>query len=150
MTSLPTEARAPIPEFFSDGYWRECVDPGGVLVPVPLPSSNYPEPMRWAAAADARFGLPQGFFIGPYGGDGKATMGTYQQPTAALLAKVAETGAVPGIGPAQVAQARNDLRFWGASCVVLARAPHAAELRGTLTALLGPGTRVVDAWIWRV
>jgi hypothetical protein len=147
---LPTEARPPVPTFFSEGYWRDCVDPGDVLVPVPLPSSTYPEPMRWAAAADARFGLPQGFFIGPYGGGGKATMGTYPQPTAALLDRVAKTGARPAIGPAQVAQARSDLRFWGASCVVLARAPHGPELLATLTALLGTGTRVADAWVWRV
>jgi hypothetical protein len=150
-TPLPTDARADVPKFISTGRWRDCVEPGGVLVPVPPPTPREPWPMRWGVAADAAFGMPEGFFIGPYGPDGTASMGTYKRPTSALLAEVAETGAVPPIGERERQQARRDIAFWDASCVVLAdRTPHHESLHATLEALLGPGTRVADAWTWRV
>ncbi|MDO3701147.1 hypothetical protein Q3W71_05570 [Micromonospora sp. C28SCA-DRY-2] len=150
-TPLPTADRPPVPEFITGGHWRQCVKPGGVLVPVPLPTPRDPWPMRWAAAADAAFGIPEGFFIGPYGRDGTAAMGTFKQPTSALLAEVARRGLQPAIGDEQRQQAAKDADFWGASCVALAvDTPHAESLRGTLEQLYGPGTRVADAWIWRV
>jgi hypothetical protein len=107
--------------------------------------------MRWSTATDVDFGIPEGFFIGPYAAEGKASMGTYKQPTSALLADVAKTGTVPLIGDEQRQQARHDIAFWGASCVALADSePHAESLRITVEELLGPGTRMADAWAWRV
>ena len=47
---------------------------------------------RPAASIGAGFGLPEGFFIGPYAAEGKASMGTFKQPTSTLLADVATTG----------------------------------------------------------
>ncbi|MGW3786941.1 hypothetical protein ACWD5Z_20315 [Micromonospora chokoriensis] len=150
-TPLPTAERPAVPEFVTGGHWRQCVRPGGVLVPVPLPTPKEPWPMRWATAADAAFGLPEGFFIGPYGRGGSAAMGTFKQPTSALLADVARRGDQPAIGDEQRRQAARDAEFWGASCVALADdAPHADSLRATLEQLYGPATRIADAWIWRV
>ncbi|MEU8216020.1 hypothetical protein AB0C47_09655 [Micromonospora taraxaci] len=150
-TPLPTAERPAVPEFVTGGHWRQCVRPGGVLVPVPLPTPKEPWPMRWATAADAAFGLPEGFFIGPYGRGGTAAMGTFKQPTSALLADVARRGDQPAIGDEQRRQAARDAEFWGASCVALADdAPHADSLRATLEQLYGPATRIADAWIWRV
>ncbi|WCN82364.1 hypothetical protein [Micromonospora sp. LH3U1] len=148
---LPTAERPAVPEFITGGHWRQCVRPGGVLVPVPLPTPKEPGPMRWATAADAGFGLPEGFFIGPYGRGGTAAMGTFKQPTSALLADVARRGDQPAIGDEQRRQAARDVDFWGASCVALpANAPHAESLRATLEQLYGPATRIADAWTWRV
>ncbi|MFI6259074.1 hypothetical protein ACIBCL_23640 [Micromonospora zamorensis] len=148
---LPTAERPAVPEFVSGGHWQQCVRPGGVLVPVPLPTPKEPWPMRWATAADAAFGLPEGFFIGPYGRGGTAAMGTFKQPTSALLADVARRGDQPAIGDEQRRQAARDAEFWGASCIALADdAPHAESLRATLEQLYGPATRIADAWIWRV
>ncbi|MEH0843465.1 hypothetical protein V6U81_13865 [Micromonospora sp. CPCC 205711] len=148
---LPTVDRPALPEFIAGGHWRDCVSPGGVLVPVPAATPREPWPMRWATAADAEFGLPEGFFIGPYGRGGSATMGTYKQPTSALLADVAKRGDEPPIGDEQRRQAAKDADFWGASCVALTDdAPHAESLRRTLVRLYGPGTRIADAWTWRV
>lgn len=148
---LPTAGRPPVPEFITAGHWRQCVRPGGVLVPVPLPTPKDPWPMRWAAAADAGFAIPEGFFIGPYGRGGTAAMGTYKQPTSALLAEVAKHGLQPAVGDEQRRQAAKDADFWGASCVALAvDTPHAESLRGTLEQLYGPATRIADAWTWRV
>lgn len=148
---LPATARPPVPQFIADGHWRDCVRPGGVLVPVPLPTPQQPWPMRWSTAANVEFSMPEGFFIGPYAAHGKASMGTYKQPTSALLAEVAKSGTVPPIGEEQREQARRDVEFWQASCVVLAAdTRHVESLRTTLEALFGPATRVSDAWIWRV
>ncbi|MFI6328754.1 hypothetical protein ACIBBG_10730 [Micromonospora chersina] len=147
---LPTTDRPPLPEFVTGGHWRQCVRPGGVLVPVPTATPKDPWPMRWGTAADAAFGMPEGFFIGPYGRNGSATMGTYQRPTSALLADVARRGVAPAVGDRQRRQAARDIEFWGASCVALTDdAPHAETLRRTLEQLFGPGTRVADAWTWR-
>ncbi|BCB86948.1 hypothetical protein [Phytohabitans suffuscus] len=147
---LPTEGRPPLPEFIAGGHWRECVRPGGVLVPVPLPTPPEPWAMRWAAAANAEFGLPEGFFIGPYGKDGRASMGTYKRPTSQLLALVAKQGGRPEIGERQRRAAREDIGFWGASCVaVAADQPHREDLVATLEALFGPSTRIADAWTWK-
>ncbi|MET8230114.1 hypothetical protein ABZS77_05470 [Micromonospora sp. NPDC005298] len=150
-TPLPTAERPPVPEFITGGGWRQCVKPGGVLVPVPLPTPKEPWPMRWAVAADAEFGMPEGFFIGPYGRGGTAAMGTFKQPTSALLADVARRGDQPAIGDEQRRQAAKDADFWGASCVALPDgAPHAESLKATLEQLYGKPTRIADAWTWRV
>ncbi|MFD0748408.1 hypothetical protein ACFQ1L_46545 [Phytohabitans flavus] len=148
---LPTEDRPPLPQFISGGYWRQCVEPGGVLVPVPLPTPPEPWPMRWAAAANTDFGVPEGFFIAPYGREGRASMGTYKQPTSQLLALVAKQGGRPEIGEPQRREAREDVEFWGASCVaVAADQPHHEDLVATLEALYGPSTKIADAWTWKV
>jgi hypothetical protein len=148
---LPTTQRTPVPEFITAGHWRTCVEPGGVLVPVPLATPKHPGPMRWATAADAEFGMPQGFFIGPHGQGGRAAMGVAPRPTSALLAEVATSGLRPVVDDEQRRRAAADVEHWGASCVVLAVATaHADSLRLTLEALYGPSTRIADAWIWRV
>jgi hypothetical protein len=148
---LPTAARPAMPEFISAGHWRNCVDPGGVLVPVPLATPKEPWPMRWATAANADFSMPEGFFIGPYALGGQASMGTSKRPTSTLLTQVVETGTVPAVTDLQRQQARRDIAFWDASCVALADgAPNADQLRDALEQLLGPGSRVTDAWTWRV
>lgn len=149
-TPLPATERPPVPEFISGGHWRECLEPGGVLVPVPLPTPADPAPMRWAAAADARFGLPQGFFIGPYAAGGRASLGIAPRPTSQLLAGVAGTGQVPTIGSAQREAADRDLAYWRAGCVVLdPQQRHQGPLRTTLERLLGPGERIAGSWVWR-
>ncbi|MEO3775288.1 hypothetical protein ABGB16_00250 [Micromonospora sp. B11E3] len=147
---LPTAERPALPEFVTGGHWRQCVRPGGVLVPVPLATPKEPWPMRWATAADAAFGMPEGFFIGPYGRDGTAAMGTWKRPTSALLADVAKQGGRPVVGDRERQQAARDADRWGASCFALAvDTPHAEDLRATLDQLYGPSTRIADAWVWR-
>ncbi|MEV2237100.1 hypothetical protein [Micromonospora sp. NPDC049891] len=148
---LPTAQRPPVPEFVTAGHWRTCVEPGGVLVPVPLATPKEPWPMRWATAADAEFSMPEGFFIGPHGRGGSAAMGVAPRPTSALLADVARSGLRPVVGDEQRRRAAADVEHWGASCVVLATGtPHADSLRLTLEALYGSSTRISDAWYWRV
>ncbi len=147
---FPATDRAPVPSFISSGAWRQCVPEGGVLVPVPLPTPQDPDLMRWPAAANVAFGIPEGFFIGPYGAGGKSSIGTYPRPTSQLLAAVARTGTVPEITDKTRAQAQADLAFWRADCVALAHGPQEAPLRTTVDLLLGPGTEIAGTWTWRV
>ncbi|MGC9666752.1 hypothetical protein ACNTMW_09365 [Planosporangium sp. 12N6] len=148
---LPVAERAPVPRFFTEGHWRECVRPGGVLVPVPLPSPANPDKMRWPTAAGAAFAIPEGFFIGPYAAGGQASIGIYSRPTSLLLNEVQRTGTAPTITDAERDRARDDIAYWNASCLVLAdrHQPHAAELRTVLEALYGPGRSVDDVTVWR-
>jgi hypothetical protein len=148
---LPTIDRAPVPRFFTEGHWRGCVRPGGVLVPVPVPNPGNPDKMRWPAAADDAFGIPEGFFIGPYAAGGQASMGIYSRPTSQLFNEVERTGTVPPITATERAHARDDIAYWHASCLVLADRDqvHGTELRQALEALFGPGRHVVDVTVWR-
>jgi hypothetical protein len=148
---LPTIERAPVPRFFTEGHWRDCVRPGGVLVPVPLPNPGNPDKMRWPAAANVSFAIPEGFFIGPYAAGGQASIGIYSRPPSQLFNKVEETGEVPPITATEQARARDDIAYWRASCLVVADRDqaNAAELRQTLEALFGPGRHVADVTMWR-
>jgi hypothetical protein len=139
-----------VPRYFTAGDWRGCTAPGGVVVPVPLPDPTNPDAMRWAAAADAQFGLPQGWFVGPYAPRGRASVGVYPRPTAQLLARVAASGTVPELTDDDRATARADVAYWRASCVVLAHPERDAALRTTLDTLFGPGQDVADVRVWPV
>lgn len=156
-----TVDRDPVPPFFAQGIWREYVPEGGVIVPVPLPSDLLPDGQRWQthalAARQGEFALPAGFFLGPGGPDGRGQIGPVPRPTAALLAKVAETGVVPTITGADRAQALADLRYWRADLVVLGDqvsgakwTVHRDALVRATTELLGPGEHVAGVTLWRV
>lgn len=145
---LPTADRAAVPAFYAEGDWRQCAAEGEVIVPVPLPTPPEPGPMRFATDQQVTFALPEGFFIGPYGRNGRATIGTWRRPTSALLAEVAKTGQRPGINDGHRVQARADLARWNAACVVLTEHRYRAALQATLEDLLGPGKTVKDATIW--
>jgi hypothetical protein len=148
---LPVQARSAAPKFFSEGYWRSCVQRNGVLVPVPLPNATNPDTMRWAAAANDEFGVPQGSFIGPYAADGRASVGVFPRPTARLLDVAQKTNAAPVITAKDRDAAATDVDYWGASCFVVAdNEARAAVFKSTLDQLFGPGEHVVDVWMWRV
>jgi len=145
---LPTTDRPAVPAFYAEGHWRQCASDGDVIVPVPVATPPQPEPMRFAADQNVAFGMPEGFFIGPYGRYGRATIGTWKRPTSALLAEVAKTGREPVVDNNMRAQAKVDLTRWKAKCVVLTAHPQHDALLHTLQALLGPGKPVSDAVIW--
>jgi hypothetical protein len=159
---LPSTPRAEVPRFVASGAWRDYVRPGGTLVPVPPASDVLPDGQRWQAAALADggepFRIPAGFFLGPGGPDGRGRIGPVPRPTQSLLEGVVKQGGVAAaVTDADRRQARADLAYWRAEAVVLADpgpglrwAHRHEELRITVERLLGPGTRVHDAWVWRV
>ncbi|WP_238012661.1 hypothetical protein KZZ52_55670 [Dactylosporangium sp. AC04546] len=147
---LPTQERPAAPRFFTEGYWRTFAPADGTIVPVPLPDSRDPQAMRWAAAAGVGFATPQGWFIGPYGRDGRAAVGIYPRPTAQLLQRAAQGGTAPELTDKDRVALRRDIAYWRASSFVLADwQPGHAALKATLDGLLGPGERVADVWVWR-
>jgi hypothetical protein len=145
-----TVTRAPTPAFYAGGEWAGWVDPGGTLVPVPLPEPLHAEALRWQVDAGMRFALPQGYFVGPAGEEQLGAYGAPKRPSSVLLDGVAATGQVPPITDAERGRMVDDLRFWNADAVVLTGGPHQQELRATLSALLGPGRPAADAWVWDV
>lgn len=145
-----TVTRAPTPDFYAGGEWARWVDPGGTLVPVPLPEPVHAEALRWQVDAGMGFALPQGYFVGPAGEEQLGAYGAPKRPSSVLLDGVAATGQVPAIADAERARMLEDLRFWRADAVVLTGGPREPELRATLTALLGPGRPASDAWVWDV
>jgi hypothetical protein len=156
---VPVTDRAPVPHFFASGDWRGYVD-GGTVVAVPPTSDVTPDGQRWQTEAmlhGHEFPIAAGFFLGPGGPNGRGRIGPVPRPTYALLTEVARTGEVPTITPADRERAREDLRYWQADVVVLddggpgiSWTPHHDALLTTVTALLGPGERVDDVWLWRV
>lgn len=147
---LPTIERPPVPEFFTSGAWRDCAPVGGVIVPVPPPTPANPNTMRWATATNVAFGLPEGFFLGPYGVDGTTSMGTWSRPTADTWRKVWEGQSPPEVDQAMRDQAQKDIREWKADCVVVSTDYRVTELVDLTTRLLGPGQKVLDVWVWKV
>ncbi|WP_433052129.1 hypothetical protein [Dactylosporangium sp. CS-033363] len=147
---LPTVERAPVPRFFTEGYWRGFAPRDGTIVPVPLPDWRDPQAMRWAAATDVAFATPQGWFIGPYGDGGNSAVGVFPRPTSQLLHRTVANDSAPILTDRDRVDLRRDIAFWHASCFVLADGQKGAgALKSTLDALLGPGERVADVWVWR-
>jgi hypothetical protein len=145
-----TVTRAPTPDFYAGGEWARWVDPGGTIVPVPLPEPRHAEALRWQVDAGMRFALPQGYFVGPAGEEQLGAYGAPKRPSSVLLDGVAATGQVPAISDVDRAHLVADLRFWHADSVVLTDGPRRQELQAALSGLLGPGRPASDAWVWDV
>jgi hypothetical protein len=145
---LSTTARPPTPHFITSGQWRDYVDEGRTLVPVPLDS---PHAIRWGPAADFGFAVPLGYFIGPTSAtDRQGFWGARLRPTTVTLGLVT-SGKHPGTATAtERQQAVADARFWRADAFVLESGPREDALRGWLDDCFGPGRRVDDVWVWDV
>lgn len=136
-TPLPSEARAPAPAFFTNGTWREYVTDGSI-VPVPVNwGGNLP--MQWYVATKGEAWFADGYFVGPdaLGTGDKARFGAPDRPTGELLRNVWVFGKLPQVTAKEREQAVTDLRFWQADIMVLGPELYRAELRETVTALLG-------------
>ena len=96
------------------------------------------------------FALPEGSFIGPYGGGGAASLGTYPRPTSLLLAAGRRHRPGPGRSPTPSGPtARADARSGApaASCWPRQRNDAAARARPwTRPARLPAPQRVADVW----
>ncbi|MBO4208177.1 hypothetical protein [Micromonospora echinofusca] len=151
-TPIRTEPALPVPQFIASGEWRDYVPPGRTLVPVPPTSGGEGlTGMFWSARTGVEFTVVGGYFIGPRGPQNpRARWGTPNRPTAALLARVAQSGQVPPITDAERAQALADLRYWRAAVVVLGHLRHGYPVKDTLDQLLGPGRMISGAWVWDV
>jgi hypothetical protein len=144
---LSVVTAAAVPRWFSTTARELPAESVVVVLPYPVPVN--PVAMRWQSAADYRFRMPGGYFLGP-GPDGHAYVGgPADPPTAALLTKVAETGQAAAVTPAEQAQAAADLKAWGADRIVLGPAPAQEALRETMSNLIGRQPELVDGvYLW--
>jgi len=148
---LPVTPRPPVPAFFTSGAWRGYVSGDrAVLSADTTVWYGGITAMRWGNATRHGYRVVGGYFLGP-DDTGRGGYGARARPTASLLSGIAYNGGVATVGPAERAQAIEDVRYWRAAVVVLAPdAPHADELHATLDALFGPGQQVADVWLWDV
>lgn len=146
-TPLAGNPRPHVPEFVTEGHWRDYVAKGRTLVPVPVSGMTS---IRWASAADVGFAVPDGYFLSE--DDNTTRWGSPPRPTWQLLTKVAAGDVeVSEIGTQERSDVVTDLRFWKADAVVLAtRNGTDVHLLLALEKLLGPGERVKDVWVWDV
>jgi hypothetical protein len=147
---LPAVGYPRAPRFITSGQWREYVAPGRTLVPVPLPDrAGGLSTFRWSAAGKQEFPIAAGYFLGR-GPNGELTDGALPRPTTTLVAQVALNGVVPPVTDQLKRTVRDDLAFWKAGAVVLGDYPNELALVRLLDAVLGPGTRVDDVWVWKI
>ncbi|MCE7009026.1 glycosyl transferase [Kibdelosporangium philippinense] len=147
-TPLPIISRADTPAYFTEGMWRANAGPDKSVVTVPLAGPGNSLPLYWQAQAGMGFNMAEGYFVGP----DREELGHYgavQRPTSRLLDEVAQ-GYDRTIGPAEIAQARIDLRYWRAGVVVLGPHERQRELRAVCELLFGHGTYVGGVWTWVV
>jgi hypothetical protein len=154
---IPAIQRDPVPNFFTDGTWRQYVHSGQTLVPVPPPSDLLPDGQRWQTAAHFGFAIPAGFFLGPGGPGNRSRIGPIPRPTYDLLTAVALDGLDREVTDDDRVRARADLAYWHASVIVMSDpgaggrwGANADVLRKVVTELFGPPQRVEDVWLWRV
>ncbi|WP_233565087.1 hypothetical protein [Micromonospora musae] len=155
-TPLPATHLDPVPTFVTSGAWRPYVAGGRSVVTLPLPDTNYAEPLRWSAVTRLEMPLARGYFLGPDDRPhaqerGAALFTAPPRPTSSFFTVIRQTGAVPPITPQSRVNAVDDLRYWRAGVVILGRHRNADALRRGMTELTGIQpvfTRGV--WLWDV
>ncbi|WP_392892649.1 dolichyl-phosphate beta-glucosyltransferase [Streptomyces sp. LN699] len=150
---LVTADREPVPAFIAEGHYKDYLEDGRSLVPVPLPDPGSAAALRWQSGTGFGFKLAGGYFNGPDGPDRVGIYGAKPRMLSDLLRDVRWGADGPSeIPPPMRDQARADLAHWKAGLIVLpVTQDRAPELRGTLTALLDQEPRkVADCFIWQV
>jgi hypothetical protein len=151
--SLDVVKSQPVPEFISSGQWRTCAADGETLVAYGYtrPQNEYRLQMQWQVAAKLAYAAPTGYFLAR-GPDGKGRWGQEPRSIDAAVLKTINDGTIAPADPAAQAEARADLAYWRARCVVVEqRGPRAAAVRETISNLLQ--SQPEDAggvWYWRI
>jgi hypothetical protein len=158
---VQTVSRAPEPAFIADGRWRAYVPAGGGMTALPFATNVTPDAQRWQAYTLARggsqFRMPDGYFLGPGGGNGGGRLGAPWRRTDWLFFRAAVYGYVGSIDDADRAAARRDFAYWGVNAVFLPDQITGQEgilfraaVETTATELLGPPQRDGGVLVWRV
>jgi hypothetical protein len=141
------------PTFFTSGAWREWVPPGGVVLTAPPAWVSYLGAMQWQLDTNLEFRIVGGYYLAPIPDDptGRANFGPAYPPTMRLLWYVGETGAEVYVSDAHRQLAREDLRQYGVTTIVLPVSnPNVARVKVAAQQLFGPPTWVDDVWVWDV
>ncbi|MCX4469368.1 hypothetical protein OOK41_03385 [Micromonospora sp. NBC_01655] len=155
-TPLPSVRLDPVPEFVTSGAWRPYVAGGRSVVTLPLPDTDYPDPLRWSAETRLDLPLARGYFLGPdtrpRAPQGRIALFTAPpRPTSSFFSTIRRTGQVPSVTAPTRASALEDLRYWRAGVVLLGPHEHADALRRGMTELTGiHPTYTGGVWVWDV
>ncbi|TDC25543.1 DUF2029 domain-containing protein [Micromonospora sp. 15K316] len=155
-TPLPATRLDPVPTFVTSGAWRPYVAGGRSVVTLPLPDTNYAEPLRWSAVTRLEMPLARGYFLGPDDRPhaqerGAALFTAPPRPTSSFFTVIRRTGAVPPITPQGRVNAVDDLRYWRAGVVILGPRRNADALRRGMTELTGIQPIFTGGvWLWDV
>ncbi|MCW3816478.1 hypothetical protein ONA91_18705 [Micromonospora sp. DR5-3] len=154
-TPLPSVRLDPTPDFVTSGAWRPYVAGGHSIVTLPLPDTDYADPLRWSA--ETRLGMPlaRGYFLYPdtRPGAGRVALFTAPpRPTSTFFTTIRRTDGVPPISPQDRLAALDDLRYWRAGAVILdPRLRQADALGRGMTALTGiEPVFTGGVWLWDV
>ncbi|MFD2768398.1 hypothetical protein [Micromonospora eburnea] len=154
-TPLPSVRLDQTPAFVTSGAWRPYVAGGHSIVTLPLPDTDYADPLRWAA--ETRLGMPlaRGYFLYPDTRPGRGRVALFTappRPTSSFFITIRRTGGVPPITPQDQVAAVTDLRYWRAGAVILdPRLRQADALGRGMTALTGiEPVFTGGVWLWDV
>lgn len=144
---IDTAPRPVVPEFFRAG--AKQIPAGSTVIVAPPAGYGHVDAMRWQAAADFRFRLVGGYFIGP-SYDGRALIGPLPRTLPTLLDQVRDKGAVQ-VTDEQRAAVAQDLAYYQASTIVVGPMPHEAEAVALVSDLLGRAPEQVGGVnLWRL
>jgi hypothetical protein len=147
----PVWSPQPVPAFVTSGAYRPYLAGGRTLLSAPPASQFWIDGQRWAVAADARFAIPGGYFIGPAPGGHGALWGAPPRWTTTYLEQTVTAGQPPAAQPGDRERFLADLRYWRAGVLVLAPGQvHWAALADAVGRFLGPPLLLAGAWIWDV
>jgi hypothetical protein len=155
-TPLETKPMAPVPEFVTSGAWKQYVDEHHTVVSLPLPDSNYPDPLRWSAYTHQDMRLASAYALLPNQNpldptDKTALFSPPWRPTSGLMASIKLGNPTPEITDTRREMTLADLRYWRAGVIVLAPQERDIEMLRAMTDLLGfQPTWTGGAWIWNV
>jgi hypothetical protein len=149
-TPLPAMPERPVPAFVTSGAWRQYVQPGATLIPVPLPSNRLGrDTLNWSAQARQEFAVPEGYFLGP-GPDGTGKMGTRRPSrTTELVTQTMKTATAPPLSDGDRDAVRADVARWHGAAVVMRAEAGNLPLRDLVSQVYGPAMTVSDVWLWR-
>jgi hypothetical protein len=150
---LPATAAVPVPQVLADGGWRRYLHEDEALMAIPPTKQAVVTAMRWSATEGLGFRVTHGYFLGPdpHAARGWATYETPSTPTDRLLADIANHGRSAPVTDQDRLRAHEDLRLRRAGLLVMsARQRNGEALRTTVDALVGPGRRAGDVWLWDI
>jgi hypothetical protein len=155
-TPLQTTPMAPVPAFVTAGMWKQYVDDNHTVVTLPLPDSEYPDPLRWSAythqdmrIAGAYALLPNQNPLDPT--DKTALFSPLWRPTSGMMASIKQGNPIPEITNTRREMTLADLRYWKAGVIVLTPQIRDIEMLRAMSDLLGfQPTWKGGAWTWNV
>lgn len=155
-TPLRTAPMEPVPDFVTSGAWRQYVDDNHTVVALPLPDSQYPDPMRWSAYTGQDMRIASAYALLPAQNpldpaDRAALFSPPWRPTSGLMSSIKQGNPTPEITDTRREMTLADLRYWKAGVVVLTPQERDIEMLRAMTDLLGfQPTWTGGAWVWNV